>query len=121
MEEIMQKFIVPTIAAVVYAFIEVIKTAMSGKEEWKKYIPMIAIISGGVIGGLFYSFAPELLPCDSFFMSVLMGCFSGLSATGINQVVKQLSAKSDTTNDDATKTDTNKVETSTDKENKDDK
>ena len=54
-----------------------------------KWIPIICGISGALLGVLTYFFIPEL-KSTNLFDTIALGIISGLSATGINQITKQL-------------------------------
>ena len=57
-----------------------------------KYIPVICGILGGILGVVaFLTHMPEF-PAADVLTSIAVGCVSGLAATGINQIGKQLSA-----------------------------
>ena len=57
-----------------------------------KYIPVICGIMGGILGVVaFMTHMPEF-PAADVITSAAVGIVSGLAATGINQIGKQLSA-----------------------------
>lgn len=66
--------------------------AVKGTGLNNKWIPTICGVSGLVLGivGLFVM--PDF-PANDFITAAAVGVVSGLTATGINQVVKQLSNK----------------------------
>jgi uncharacterized membrane protein HdeD (DUF308 family) len=81
----------PVIAAVVYGVIEFLKHfVFSGNEKFKKLIPVIATILGGIVGVVAFFVFPEAIPVATWYAAVLMGCASGLSAVGVNQITKQI-------------------------------
>lgn len=86
---------VPIIVSVVYALIGVITKAVNNNEKFKRFIPLLALIIGAIIGGVLFVFEPTLIGAESGFSAVLIGGASGLAATGTDQVVKQLT-KNDT-------------------------
>lgn len=77
------------ILVITYVLIELYKTVFKG-ETSKNLIPIIALTIGGVLGVLGYRFLPEYITATDYVMAVIVGGFSGLSATGGNQIVKQL-------------------------------
>ena len=87
---------VPIIVSVVYALISVITKAVNNSEKFKRFIPLLALIIGAVLGGVLYAFEPQLIGATSAITAILIGGASGLAATGTDQVVKQLT-KTDTT------------------------
>lgn len=55
-----------------------------------KYIPVIVGAAGGVLGVVGMLVMPDF-PAADYLTAVAVGIVSGLAATGINQVYKQLS------------------------------
>lgn len=55
-----------------------------------KYIPVIVGVAGGVLGVVGMLVMPDF-PAADYLTAVAVGIVSGLAATGINQVYKQLS------------------------------
>lgn len=56
-----------------------------------KYIPVIAGIAGCVLGIVGMHIMPDF-PAADYLTAAAVGIVSGLAATGINQVVKQLNS-----------------------------
>lgn len=54
-------------------------------DEW---IPVIMAIIGGVLGAVGMGVIPDF-PATDYITAVAVGMFNGLSATGVNQVIKQ--------------------------------
>ena len=54
-----------------------------------KYLPVIVGVAGGALGVLGMFVMPEF-PATDYMTAVAVGIVSGLAATGINQVYKQL-------------------------------
>ncbi len=86
----MEIICVPIIVAVVYGLIEVYKTIARANEKMLNFIPIIGLILGVTFGVLFYYFLPSLIVANNLFSAILVGAASGLSATGCNQIFKQL-------------------------------
>ena len=60
-----------------------------------KFIPLIVAIAGGIIGVIaFYIKMPDF-PADNIITAIAVGIASGLAGTGINQMFKQLSGTSE--------------------------
>lgn len=57
-----------------------------------KFLPVIAGIAGGILGVVSMFIMPEY-PATDYITAVAVGIVSGLAATGINQVYKQLTDK----------------------------
>ena len=83
---------IPALAAIVYTIIDITKTAMGGDEKFKRFIPLIACVLGAVCGVVAFYFVPDTMGTDNILVATILGAASGLSATGTNQVVKQLSS-----------------------------
>lgn len=82
---------VPTIIAIVYVIVMIYKDTIAGcKENLLKIIPIIAGSLGIFLGILAFYAAPSIMPADNIIMAILVGLISGLSATGINQIYKQM-------------------------------
>ncbi|MBU5627692.1 phage holin family protein [Oscillibacter sp. MSJ-2] len=54
-----------------------------------KYIPVIVGTTGGILGVAGMFLMPDF-PANDYMTAVAVGIVSGLAATGINQVVKQM-------------------------------
>lgn len=57
-----------------------------------KWIPIICGAAGGVLGALAISIMPDF-PAHDYITAVAVGIVSGLAATGVNQIGKQLKDK----------------------------
>lgn len=81
---------IPALAAIVYTIIDIAKTAMGGDERFKRFIPLIACVLGAICGVVAFYFVPGVLDTQNFLVALVLGAASGLSATGANQIGKQL-------------------------------
>ena len=81
---------IPALAAIVYTIIDIAKTAMGGDEKFKRFIPLIACVLGAICGVIAFYFVPGVMGTQNLLVALILGAASGLSATGTNQVVKQL-------------------------------
>ena len=81
---------IPALAAIVYTIIDIAKTAMGGDEKFKRFIPLIACVLGAVCGVVAFYCVPGVMVTENLLVAIILGAASGLSATGTNQVVKQL-------------------------------
>ena len=81
---------IPAIAAIVYTTIDIIKTACGGDEKFKRFIPLISALLGAVLGVVSFYAVPGVVETQNILVAIVMGAASGLSATGTNQAVKQL-------------------------------
>lgn len=99
MEQYLELISVPAIAAVVYWVINLIKYTVGENEKFKRFIPLLATVLGIVCGIVCFFAIPTILPAGNVLVAIVIGGASGLTATGTNQIIKQL-----------TKTDTDKKE-----------
>lgn len=58
-------------------------------DEW---IPVIMAVIGGILGAVGMGVIPDF-PATDYITAVAVGMFNGLSATGVNQVIKQTTQK----------------------------
>ena len=84
---------VPAIATAVYFIIEIIKKCVGEKEAFYKVIPLIALVLGVIAGVVCFFFIPSIIPADNVVVAMVVGGASGSTATGTNQIIKQLSKK----------------------------
>ena len=92
---------IPAIAAIVYTIIDMTKTALGGTEKFTRFIPLISCALGAIIGTVAFFCVPGVMETSNVLVAIVIGASSGLSATGTNQVVKQLT-KPKTTDDSTT-------------------
>lgn len=57
-----------------------------------KWIPIICGVAGGVLGALAMNIMPDF-PAADYITAVAVGIVSGLAATGVNQIGKQINKK----------------------------
>ena len=82
---------VPVIVAIVFALMEIYKVYIAkGNEKLIRFIPLIALGLGAILGIVFYFAFPSIISASNWFIAILIGGASGLSATGCNQIFKQL-------------------------------
>lgn len=91
---------IPALAAIVYTIIDIAKTAMGGDEKFRRFIPLIACVLGAVCGVVAFYFVPGVMDTQNLLVAIVLGAASGLSATGTNQVVKQLTNTTATTTEE---------------------
>ena len=95
MEQYLNLISVPAIAAIVYWVINIIKHAVGENEKFKKFIPLIAAALGVICGIICYYAVPSIIPAPNIVVAIVIGGASGLTATGTNQIIKQLGKKDD--------------------------
>ena len=81
---------IPALAAIVYTIIDIVKTAMGGDEKFRRFIPLSACVLGAICGVVAFYCVPGVMGTENLLVAIVLGSASGLSATGTNQVVKQL-------------------------------
>ena len=84
---------IPTVAAIVvicYAIGVILKNSEKFKDN---YIPIAMIIVGAVLGEVAFFCAPDLIQASDAISALAIGFMSGMTATGINQVYKQIKKK----------------------------
>ena len=86
---------VPIIATMVYWTINLIKHAVNESEKFKRLIPLISAALGAIIGVTAFYAAPGVVPADNVLMAIIIGGASGLSATGTNQIFKQMNKQNE--------------------------
>lgn len=86
----MELISVPIIMAIVYGIIEAIKLPFKNNQTFTTFLPLIAGFIGIILGVVAYYAVPEIITTHNVLHVILIGLCSGLSATGCNQVVKQM-------------------------------
>ena len=89
MEQYLELISVPAIATIVYWVINLIKSVVNN-EKFNRFIPLIATGLGVVFGVIAFFATPSIIPAENIFVAIIIGGASGLTATGTNQVIKQL-------------------------------
>lgn len=91
MEELLNVQIVniPLITAAVYYLMELIKKKTNGNKSVKRNLPLLAAFMGMLFGILICLYPCGISISDNIVVSAVVGAGSGLSATGIHQVIKQ--------------------------------
>ena len=115
-EEDMEEFVsIPSIELIVYMIIEVIKKKKKN-EVVSKLFPAISCVLGMGLGILAFYLCPAVIPANNVLSAILIGGSSGLSATGTNQIIKQLTQKNDELKHDEGNTETTQDKSKTDTE-----
>jgi len=81
---------VPVIVGFCYLVGYIIK--LFKDEKLNDFIPGICAIVGVILGLVSFYTIPNLIPASDWLTASVIGGFSGLAATGVNQVVKKLKA-----------------------------
>lgn len=87
--EIIETLSVPVIVTIVYAMMELFKSAF-GTERIGKFIPLFAVTLGALLGFCAFYLYPVIIPADNAFAAIFIGAASGWAATGANQTYKKL-------------------------------
>ena len=81
---------IPAISAIVYWVINLIKYTLNNSEKFKRFIPITSAFLGAALGVICFYSIPEIIPAENVLVAIIIGGASGLSATGTNQILKQL-------------------------------
>lgn len=85
---------IPIIVTLVYAVVEFFKNFIfENNEKFSKCIPIVATVLGGAFTLIAFFVSPDVVPAATWYSALLIGCASGLSAVGVNQIKKQASKK----------------------------
>ena len=76
---------IPAIVVISYMITETFKMFIN-----KKYLPIVAGISGGVLGVISFVLQIDIMPATDIVSALAIGIISGLAATGSNQIIKQI-------------------------------
>ena len=79
---------IPAIVVISYMITETFKMFIN-----KKYLPIVAGISGGMLGVLSFVLQIDIMPATDIISALAIGIISGLAATGSNQIIKQIKKK----------------------------
>lgn len=81
---------IPIIVLLCYVVGEIYKKGCK-KEEQKKWIPLVVIGVGGILGLVIYMTSREMIPyVSNGWMALEIGMMSGATSTGTNQLIKQI-------------------------------
>ena len=81
---------IPFIVVTVYLVSEIYKVILKKKSKAYKLIPVFSSLLGGLLGGVMYLTSNDLIMTSNVYNALLIGIVSGSSATGTNQIIKQL-------------------------------
>ena len=85
---------IPIIVTISYVIGELYK-AVFRSQGAKRLIPIILALVGAVLGASIYFTAPQIISAGTVWDAILTGIVCGESATGTNQIIKQLFVKGD--------------------------
>lgn len=71
-----------------------IATAVKATPLNNKWLPVICMFCGGILGVVGMNLMPDY-PATDIITAIAVGIVSGLAATGVNQIIKQLSKDED--------------------------
>ena len=80
---------IPALVVICYLAAEGLKLIKDG--ALKTYLPVMCGVLGGILGIICYAVYPDFISASNLFEAIAIGIVSGLAATGINQIYKQLS------------------------------
>lgn len=83
-------YLTPFIVLVVFLLVEVLKKTCIKTNKLKTWIPIASAILGAAIGVILYCIDTEwMMYSNNIISAIANGGFSGLAATGCNQIYKQ--------------------------------
>lgn len=85
----MEVICIPLIISLVYGIVELLKLTFKS-EKFLNYIPIISAGLGVTLSVVSFYLMPNLIPANNLLCAIFIGLTSGLSATGSNQIVKQM-------------------------------
>lgn len=94
MEELMRAVSVPAIVAIVYWIVNLIKYTTKNNEKVLTFIPLISAGLGILCGLIAFFIVPNIMPAENVVVAMVYGGASGLTATGFNQIIKQIGKSS---------------------------
>lgn len=91
---------IPIIVVCCYSIGEIYKVLFKKRKETYKFIPIIMVIMGGLLGIFIYLTHPEImLDAKNMWTALGIGIVSGASSTGTNQTIKQIFKKGEEKNE----------------------
>lgn len=92
---------VPIIVVCCYIVGELYKQIFKKKNEAYRFIPVLLAIVGGILGVVIFFTNPEMIfNAENVWIALGVGIVSGSSATGTNQIIKQLFGKRHESNEE---------------------
>lgn len=85
----MTDFIAIPAIVVICWFVGLMIKSLGTSELADRLIPTICGLLGGILGTVIFFVYPTMIPATDIFSAIATGIVSGLSATGINEAVKQ--------------------------------
>ena len=85
---------IPAIVVISYMITEMFKILIN-----KKYLPIVAGISGGCLGVLSFVLKIDIMPANDIITALAIGIISGLAATGGDQIIKQIKEEGEEKNE----------------------
>lgn len=86
----MTEFVAIPAIVVICWFVGMCIKTLGTSELADRLIPVIVGIVGGILGTIIYFKYPALIAATDIFSAIATGIVSGMSATGVDQIVKQL-------------------------------
>lgn len=82
---------VPIIVICCYLCGEIYKIIFRNRTDAYKFIPVVTSVMGGILGTIIFLTNPEvILDAPNIWVAIGIGVVSGASATGANQIIKQI-------------------------------
>lgn len=89
----MTEFIaIPTVVLICW-FVGYSIKQIAKNDKLDRFIPVICGVLGAILGIVIFYTIPGFIAADNWLVAFATGLFSGLSATGVDQIYKQLFKK----------------------------
>lgn len=83
---------IPFLVVFMYLFVEILKKKWILTDKARSMLPIVCAFVGAGLACVLHYFFPYVLGTSNYFEALTMGAVSGLSATGCNQLFKQVRA-----------------------------
>ena len=80
---------IPAIVAIVCTVMQMLKKTIAN-DKFNRFIPLISCLLGAICGVVAFYCVPGVFETQNLLVAIVLGAASGLSATGTNQIAKQL-------------------------------
>lgn len=91
---------IPAISLILYCIAEILKVTVLKNDTQRTMIPVVCALLGAVICVICFVVQPGLIPGDDVLTAAAEGIVSGLTATGANQVYRQIKNNINSVNSD---------------------
>lgn len=86
----MPEFVTIPAVVVICWFVGFCMKNLISSEKVDKFIPCVCGLLGAILAIIIFYTTPSTIPADTWYTALAIGITSGLTATGIDQIKKQL-------------------------------